>query len=393
MMQVKDNIYYIGKRDWELRSFHGHELSTYNGSSYNAYVIRDEKTALVDTVWNVYEEEFLENLEKEVGISNLDYIIINHMEPDHGGSLGAIMERRPDIPIVCSVKGKDIIKKHFHKDWNFQTVKTGDTLNLGKTELVFVEMTMIHWPDSMMTFVKGPNVLLSNDAFGQHYAGASLFEDEVDQSVVWQEAIKYYAGILTPFSALIKKKIAEVVALNLPIDMIAPSHGVIWRKDPLRIIQKYAQWSDDYKEDLVTIIYDTMYNSTRKMAETIAAGLNSKGVLCRLYNGSLSDVSDLITEMFKSKGILVGSCTVNNGYLRSISGILDEIKGHKLKNKIGAAFGSYGWSGEAHKLISEELEEAGVKVVLEPLGFKYRPDPEELEKCFDFGCAFAEKLI
>lgn len=255
------------------------------------------------------------------------------------------MEKRPDIPIICSVKGAEIIKKHFHQDWNFKTVKTGDTLSIGKTELVFVDMTMIHWPDSMMTFVKGPDVLLSNDAFGQHYAGAFLFADQVDETVVWQEALKYFAVILSPFTQLIKKKIQEIGSINLPIKMIAPSHGVIWRKDPMRIVDQYSKWADDYNEAAVTLIYDTMYHSTRKMAEAIAAGIESKGVLCRLFNSSLSDVSDLITEMFKSKGIIIGSCTVNNGCLRSIAGILDEIRGHKLKNKIGAAFGSYGWSG------------------------------------------------
>ena len=329
MIQVKDQVYYLGYKDWELRSFHGHELSTFNGSSYNSYLIKDEKTVLVDTVWYPHADDFMEILDKEVGIDNIDYIVINHAEPDHGGTLGAIMERRPDIPIYCSVKGADIIRKHFHKDWNFRTVKTGDTLTLGQCELHFVDMTMIHWPDSMMTFVKGPNVLLSNDAFGQHLAGASIFEDEVDQAVVWQEALKYFAGILAPMTPLIKKKIAEVIALNLPIEMIAPSHGVIWRKEPLRIVEKYALWADNYDEGFVTIVYDSMYNATKKMAHAIASGLESKGVLCKLYNSSLSDISDVITQLFRSKGIIVGSCTVNNGYLRSIAGVIDEIRGHK----------------------------------------------------------------
>ena len=207
----------------------------------------------------------------------------------------------------------------------------------------------------MMTFVKGPNVLLSNDAFGQHFAGASIFEDENDECVVMQEAIKYYAGILTPMSALIKKKIAEVLALNLPIEMIAPSHGSIWRKNPLRIVEKYAKWSDNYDEGYVSIIYDTMYDATKKMADSISRGLESKGVLTKQFNSSLTDMSDLITDIFKSKGIIVGSCTVNNGYLRSIAALVDEIKGRKFKNKVGAAFGSYGWSGEAPKRYTRSL--------------------------------------
>lgn len=392
MLHVKDQIYYLGIRDWELRSFHGHELSTFNGSSYNCYLIKDEKTVLVDVAWTPHSREFTDNLEKEVGLDNIDYIIINHSEPDHSGALTDIMERRPDIPIYCSAKGVETIRKQYHKDWNFRAVKTGDTLNIGNYELLFIEMTMIHWPDSMMTFVKGPNVLLSNDAFGQHLAGASIFEDELDECTVWQEAIKYFANILTPFTALIKKKIDEVISMNLPIEMIAPSHGAIWRKNPLRIVEKYAQWSDNYDEGYVTIVYDTMYNATKKMANAIAKGLESKGTKCRQFNSSLSDMNDLITDLFKSKGIIIGSCTVNNGPLRSIAALLAEIKGHKLKNKVGTAFGSYGWSGEAHKKIYKELEEAGIKMVMEPIAVKYQPDENELDACCQFGRDFANYL-
>lgn len=392
MIQVKDQIYHLGLRDWELKNFHGHELSTYNGSSYNSYLIKDEKTVLVDTVWSPHSREFMDILDKEVGIDNIDYIIVNHAEPDHSSTLIDIMERRPDIPIYCSVKGIETIRNLYHKDWNFRAVKTGDTLNIGQYELLFVDMTMIHWPDSMMTFVKGPNVLLSNDAFGQHFAGASIFEDEVDECTVWQEALKYYAMILTPFSPLIKKKIKEVIELNLPIEMIAPSHGVIWRNNPLRIVEKYAQWSDNYDEGFVSIVYDTMYDATKKMANAISKGLESKGILTKQFNSSLSDMSDLVTEIFKSKGVIIGSCTVNNGYLRSIAALISEIKGHKLKNKVGAAFGSYGWSGEAHKKIHKELEEAGFKMAHEPVSAIYQPKEQDLEACFQMGRAFANSL-
>ncbi len=389
MLQVKDQIYHLGLRDWELRSFHGNELSTYHGSSYNSYLIKDEKTVLVDTVWHPHTNEYMRTLEEEVGIDNIDYIIVNHSEPDHSGALVDILERHPDIPIYCSVKGVETIRKQYHKDWNFRPVKTGDTLSTGQYELVFVDMTMIHWPDSMMTFVKGPNVLLSNDAFGQHFAGASIFADEVDECEVWQEAIKYYAMILTPFSPLIKKKINQVLELNLPIEIIAPSHGLIWRKDPLKIVEKYAQWADNYDEGYVSIIYDTMYDATKKMAISIAKGLEEKGVPSKQFNSSLNDMSDLVTEIFKSKGVIVGSCTVNNGYLRSIAALIGEIEGHKFKNKVGAAFGSYGWSGEAHKKIHKELGEAGIKMVHEPVSAKYQPDKAELEAFVQMGREFS----
>lgn len=392
MIQVKDQVYYLGLRDWEIKEFHGHELSTHHGTSYNSYLIKDEKTVLVDTIWDTHANTFLDILDREVNIDQIDFIVVNHAEPDHGGSLGRLLERRPDLPIYCSVKGAEIIRRHFHKDWNFRTVKSGDTLNIGKCELQFVDMTMIHWPDSMMTFVKGPNVLLSNDAFGQHYCPASIFEDEADPCTVWQEAEKYFGYILTPFAPLIRKKLAEVVAMKLPIEVIAPSHGVIWRKDPLRIVEKYALWANDYHEGTAVVAYDTMYNATKKMAEAIAEGIESRGVKCKLFNCAVSDASDVVTEMFKAKGIVLGSCTVNNSYLRSIAGILEEIHGHKFKNKIGASFGSYGWSGEAHKKIHKQLEEAGIKVVMEPKSVKYQPDSAELDACVQMGQEFADIL-
>lgn len=393
LTQVKENVFYTGIRDWELRMFHGHELSTFNGSSYNSYLIKDEKTVLVDTVWKPHSNTFIETLETEVGIANIDMVIVNHNEPDHGGGLVALLEKNPNIEVVCSVNGVDIIKKHFNNpDWNFHPVKTGDVINIGKANLTFVEMTMIHWPDSMMTFMSGTNILFSNDAFGQHFYGPSIFADQVDSCLVWAEAFKYFAAILAPFTPLIKRKVAEVVALNLPLEMIAPSHGVIWREDILKIVEKYAEWSDTYHEGCVTVAYDTMYEATKKMAEAIAKGIEDSGVPVKLYNTATSDQSDLITEFFRSKGIILGSCTVNNGSLRSLAGVIDEIRGHKLKGKIGFTFGSYGWSGEAPKHMHEELEKAGIKMVQEPVMAKYTPSAEELAACYEAGKTFAKNF-
>lgn len=392
MIEIKKNIYWTGIRDWELRQFHGHELSTHRGSTYNSYLVRDEKTALVDTVWDPYKDDFLEMLDKNIGLQSIDYIVINHVEPDHGGSLGHIMSRIPNTPIYCTKNGAEIIRKTYHQDWDFRVVKTGDTLKLGEYELVFVEMQMLHWPDSMMTYVKGANVALSNDAFGQHYASLSLFNDETDTCELYQEAIKYYANILAPFSPLIKKKVEEIRAMNLPIDMIAPSHGVIWRTNPMQIVDKYYEWSQNYNEGFVAIIYDTMYNATKAMAGAIAEGLALEGVRYKIYNASISDESDLITDMFRAKGVIIGSCTVNNTVLRPVIGILEEIKSHKLKGKYAAGFGSYGWSGEAHKLISQKLGEAGLHIIAEPLGLKYRPTAEELQQCVEYGRNFARNM-
>jgi len=386
MLEIKKNIYWCGIRDWGLGVFHGHELSTHRGSSYNSYLIKDKKTVLVDTVWDPYKELFVTDLEENVGLSNIDAIVINHVEPDHGGSLGLLMEKIPNTPIYCTKNGAEIIKKYFGKDWNFNIVKTGDTLDLGEYKLKFVEMQMIHWPDSMLEYVEGAKLVISNDAFGQHYCGVSMFNDEVDKCELYQEAIKYYANILTPFKPLIKKKIEQIVALNLDFDMIAPSHGVIWRDNPIQIVEKYLQWSEaSFNEGNVAIIYDTMYHSTRVMAEAIARGLEEEGVKFKIFNAATKDKSDLNTEIFKANAVLIGSSTVNNTVLRPISALLDEIKGLKMKNKLALGFGSYGWSGEAHKIISDKLAEAGLTVCAEPLGIRYKPSSDELNQCVEVG--------
>ena len=392
MLKISENVYWDGIQDWDLKLFHGHELSTHRGSTYNSYVIKDEKTVLVDTVWFPHKETFMKRIEADVGVDNIDMIIIQHNEPDHGGALEAIMEARPDLPIYCTEFGEKIIKAHFHKDWNFKTVKTGDTLDIGKNTLTFVEMRMIHWPDSMMTYLSHDKVLLSNDAFGQHYCAKSMFNDEVDSDELYQEAIKYYANILTPFSPIISKKIKEVVGLNLDIEVIAPSHGVIWRENPVQIIEAYAKWSGNYSEDYAIIVYDTMYEATRKMAEAIEAGLRSKGVKVKLYNSSVSDMSDLITEIFKAKAIAVGSCTVNNSALTSVVAITHEIQAHRMKGKPYLAFGSYGWSGEAPGHIDEILEKTKMIKVTEPLKAKYSPVEGELKDCFEAGVKLAKAI-
>ncbi|MFA5756608.1 MAG: MBL fold metallo-hydrolase, partial [Smithellaceae bacterium] len=252
--EITPGVDWVGKIDWELRKFHGEEYSTHRGSSYNAYLVRDEKTALIDTVWSPFAKEFVNNLDKEIDLNQIDYVIANHAEMDHSGALPFLMHRIPDKPVYCTANGLKSLKGHYHKDWNFQVVKTGDKLSLGKKELIFVEAMMLHWPDSMMEYLTGDAILFSNDAFGQHIATEHMFNDLVDQSELFEEATKYYANILTPFSPLVTKKINEVVAFNLPVNFICPSHGVIWRDNPLQIAQKYLQWAADYQENQISII-------------------------------------------------------------------------------------------------------------------------------------------
>ncbi len=392
--KMTDKVTWVGKIDWELRSFHGDEYSTDRGSSYNSYLVRDKKTVLIDTIWEPFAEEFVENLKKEIDLNEIDYIIAQHGEVDHSGSLPLLMKEIPNTPIYCTANGAKILKGHYHQDWNFVEVKTGDTLDIGESTLTFVEARMLHWPDSMMTYMSGDNILFSNDAFGQHYASDLMYNDLVDQAELYQEAIKYYANILTPFSALVTNKIKEVLSFELPLNMIATSHGIIWRDNPAQIIEKYMEWADAYQEDQITIVYDSMWGATRKMAEEIARGIKSvaKDTTVKLFNAAHSDKNDVITELFKSKAILFGCSTVNKGIMHATGGMLEMIGGIGFKNKKGAAFGSYGWSGETVGLLEERLKKAKIEVIQEGLKVLWNPDEEAKSECREFGKQFANKL-
>jgi flavorubredoxin len=392
--KLTDKVTWVGKIDWELRTFHGEEYSTDRGSSYNSYLIRDKKTVLIDTVWIPFAEEFVENLKKEIDLNEIDYIIAQHSEVDHSGALPLLMKEIPNTPIYCTANGAKILKGHYHEDWNFVEVKTGDTLDIGESTLTFVEARMLHWPDSMMTYMSGDNILFSNDAFGQHLASEQMFNDLVDQAELYQESIKYYANILTPFSPLVTKKIEEVLSFNLPLNMIATSHGIIWRDNPVQAVENYLKWANDYQENQITIVYDTMWNGTRRMAEAIAEGIKSvdKDVVVKLYNAAKTDKNDIITELFKSKAFLFGSATVNKSIMHATSGILEMIRGIGFKKKKAAAFGAYGWSGENVAILEEKLKAAKIEIVQDGLKVLWNPDEDAMEACREFGKSFVEKL-
>jgi len=393
-LHIKNNVSWIGKIDWELRKFHGDEYSTHRGSTYNSYLIEEEKMAVIDTVWAPFAKEYVARLEQQIDLKKIDYIIANHAEIDHSGALPELMSRIPDTPIYCTANGVKSLKGHYHRDWNFHPVKTGDKLSLGSKELIFVEASMLHWPDTMFSYVTGDNILFSNDAFGQHYASEYMFNDLVDQAELMAECIKYYANILTPFSEFVSKKIREVLAFNLPVDIICTSHGVIWRDNPVRIVEQYLKWADSYQENQITIVYDTMWNGTRVMAEGIAEGLRQADsrVNLKLFNLAKSDRNDVMTEIFKSRAIVVGSPTINRGVLTSIAGLLEEMKGLKFKNKKAATFGCYGWSGESVKVIKAQLEAAGFQVIDDGLRCLWNPDPQGIESCVDYGKKLAGLL-
>ncbi|OJV20814.1 MAG: MBL fold hydrolase [Bacteroidetes bacterium 41-46] len=392
--RIVNNVYWVGKNDWELRKFHGYEYSTHKGSSYNSYLIQEEKTVLIDTVFQPFSKEFIDNLASEIDLKSIDYIIMNHAEPDHSGAISELLRLIPGTPVYCTENGVKSLKGQFHGEWNFKTVKTGDKLDLGNgKELIFIQAPMLHWPDSMFCYMTKDNILFSNDAFGQHFCTELLFNDLVNQSELYQEAIKYYANILTPFSPLVLKKIDEVLKFNLPVDFICPSHGVIWRDNPAQIIHKYVEWASAYQENQITIVYETMYNGTRSIAESIVKGINSEDqvVDIKLYNIATNDLNDIITEIFKSKAVFIGSPTVNNGIMSHTAGLMEMVKGLKFKGKKGASFGCFGWSDASTKIIGNHLKESGFEMVGEPISCNWGPDEDAMQRAFEFGRSVVSK--
>ena len=380
---VKNNVSWVGYMDWELKSFHGDEYSIKNGSSQNAYLVEEEKTVLVDTVWSPHRDEFIENLRKELdgNLGKIDCIIVNHGEQDHSGSLPALLKEIPDTPIYCTAAAVQSLEGQYGKNgWNFKVVKTGDILDIGNgKQLIFIEMKMLHWPDSMAAYMTGDNILFSMDAFGQHFAVEEMFNDKANQALLYKEAMKYFTNILNPFASFVTRKLEEIAKLNLPIDIIAPSHGVVWRDHPEQIVKKYAEWADAYQEDQVTVAYDTMWNGTKALAHAVADEIHrqSPDTVVKVYNTAETDKNELMTEVFRSRAIAVGSPTCVNEVLNSVSAFLAFAKTLKFKNKKAAAFGCYGWSGESVKLLKERLADAGFEVADASVRSLWNPDEED----------------
>jgi len=390
IVELKKGIYWVGAIDWNIRDFHGY--STPFGTTYNAYLILDEKNVLVDTVKAPFYLEMVGRISEIIDPSKIDVIVSNHVEMDHSGSLPQIFDRIGNPTVMTSERGMKGLEKHYQKSMNFKTVKTGDTLSVGHRTLAFVEAPMLHWPDSMFTYIKEDQVLLPNDAFGQHFASCQRFEDEVGDEVM-KHAAKYYANILWPLAPLILKKVDEVVKMGIPIDMIGPSHGLIWRKDPSRIIQAYVDWSQGKVRNKIVVIYDTMWGSTESIAKAILKGLIEEGAEARLLHLRSNHRSDIIEEMLDAKGVLLGSPTLNNGMFPSMGDFLTYMKGLRPKGKVFGLFGSYGWGGGAIKEMKKNLGGEKFEVWEKELGIQYLPDSEELKKAIQFGKEFARKVL
>jgi flavorubredoxin len=388
--KIVDGIYDVGVIDWNVRDFHGY--STDRGTSYNAFLVIDEKVALIDTVKAPFADQLIGNISQIIDPKQIDVVISNHTEMDHSGALPHIMQRvGEDKPIYCSKMGAKNLAGHFTTPWNYHPVKDGETLSLGKRTLTFLETRMIHWPDSMFTYLNEDRILFSSDGFGQHYAGFEKFDDQADADLMAQ-AKKYYANILLLYAPRILKLLEKVVASGIQIDMICPDHGVIWRKDPGRIIEAYLRWSRQETEKKAVVVYDTMWKSTETMANAVAEGISSSGVRVKPIHIRSSHRSDIMTDVLDSAAVVVGSPTLNNQMFPTVADLLVYMKGLKPVNKIGGAFGSYGWSGEAVKQVMAEL--AGMKFNMIDAGprLQYVPAAEGLEACIQYGRRIGEAV-
>jgi flavorubredoxin len=390
-VEISKNIYDVGVTDWNIRDFHGY--STHAGTTYNAFLVIDEKVALIDTVKAPFGDQLLDNISKIIDPGKIDMVISNHTEMDHSGSLPRVMHRiGEDKPLYCSAMGAKNLVQHYPQAWNFHPVKSGQEVSIGAKTFTFLETRMVHWPDSMFTYLKEDKILFSSDGFGQHYASFEKFDDLVGDDVMVQ-AKKYFANILMLYAPRILKLIEQVQSLGLEIEMICPDHGIFWRKNPGKIIDAYVKWSQPTAEKKAVVVYDTMWNSTKAMAEAIADGISSQGVTVFPMHIRSSHRSDIMTEVLDAKAVVVGSPTLNNQMFPTVADFLTYMKGLKPTDKIGGVFGSYGWSGESVKMVQAELEAMKFDVIDPGVKIQYVPDSNGLSACYDYGQKIARAVI
>lgn len=394
-VEIKPDIYWVGAVDWAVRDFHGYE--TPHGTTYNNYLIMDDEVTLVDTVREEFAATTVDGIRGIVDPSRIRRVIVNHIENDHMGALDRIMALCPEATIHVGKRGLKGMERFFDvSKWNVETITTGDELKLGRYTLSFIETSMLHWPDSIVTCVKEAKLLFSQDAFGQHYASTSRFDDEfaacASAAELEDAVVDYYANILMPFGSLIKKTISSIRDSGIPIDMIAPDHGVIWREDPEKVIRMYLDMADGKAEARVALVYDTMWHGTEMMNQPIVQGIKDEGLECKVIKLRNTPMSAAVKELWKSRGFLVGSPTLNNEMFPSVAAFMTYLRGLRPRSRIASAYGTFGWGGGAVKKMLAALGDMKLELVEPGLEVQYRPLAEDKEKCYEFGREFARRI-
>jgi len=389
-LEIADGIYWVGSIDWNIRDFHGY--STNLGTTYNAYLILDEKITLIDSVKKEFSDELISNIGKIIDPKKISYVISNHTEMDHSGGLARVMHKvGEEKPLFCSKMGHKNLSRHFSQNWNYRPVENGEELSLGKRTVTFLETRMLHWPDSMFSYLKEDKILFSSDAFGQHYAGIERFDDQVGDAIM-PHAKKYFANILLLYAPLILKLVETVTDMDLALDMVCPDHGIMWRQDPMKIINAYVEWSLQKPKRKALVVYDTMWQSTEQMANAIVDSLVQQGIDAKPMHLRKWHRSEIMTEVLDAGAVIVGSPTLNNGLFPTVGDFLTYMKGLKPQNKVAAAFGSYGWSGESVKLINSQLEQMKFNIIDPGVKIQYVPGQKDLEACYELGGKIAKAL-
>ena len=389
-VKISEKVYWVGAIDWNIRDFHGY--STKKGTTYNAYLVLSEKPTLIDAVKKEFYNEMMERIKSVIDPQKIKIIISNHAEMDHSGCLPEAVNMICPDEVYVSAMGMKHLTAQFHENLKLKVVKTGDKIDIGGDTISFIEARMLHWPDSMLSFLEKENILFTNDVFGMHYATSKLFDDENDEKIWLREAEKYYANIILPYSDIVTRFLTQFSTMNITPKMIAPDHGFIWRKDPLRIVKLYREWALQKPQNKAVIVYDTMWGSTEKMATYIADGLRAGGTEVQMMSMHVSHRSEVITEMFYAGALLVGSPVLNSQIFPAMADVLCYLKGLRKKNLIGAAFGSYGWNGTPIDGLTKQLEEMGVEVVSPALKVSFVPDEGAKKACFDLGLEISKKL-
>lgn len=391
-VKLTDRVYWVGAIDWAIRNFHGYQTS--RGTTYNAFLILDDKITLIDTVKKPFLSEMMSRISSVVDPEKIDYIVSNHSEMDHTGALPEAMTIIRPEKVYASPNGKKALQKHFHWDpETITTVKTGESLPLGETTLSFIETRMLHWPDSMVSYLAEEKILFSQDGFGMHLASTERFDDELSLHTLDEEAEKYFANILMPFSPLVTRLMSQLKELDLDVELLCPDHGPVWRSHIGRILGKWSEWAQQRPTRKAIVIYDTMWKSTASMADAICNGLSSLGISVRVMPLSSSHMSNVATEVIEAAALIVGSPTINGQIFPTVAACMTYLGSLKPRNMVGAAFGSYGWSGEAPGKLEKMLEDQNIPLAAEALKINYVPDEDALQKATEFGISVGHKLL
>lgn len=374
-IEISPKVWWVGGIDWNERLFHGY--TTERGITYNAYLIMDEKITLIDTCKATFADELVQRISQVVDPAKIDVVITNHVEMDHSGSLPVIHKIAPNAEIYASAgAGVNELRAHFGIEAT--PVKTGDTLCIGERTLSFVTTPMVHWPDNMVTYSDVDKILFSNDAFGQHFATTKRFDDENDMCEVMKQAKKYYANIVWPYGMQAGRALAAVKGLELK--MVAPSHGCIWRSHIDEIIAKYEEWTTYQTQEKAVVVFDSMWHSTESMAREICDAFIAEGISAQLIDVKSTHISDIMLYMCDAKYVAVGSPTLNSNMLPTVASFLTYMRGLSPKNeqRIGLAFGSYGWAPLGPKQVYAELENAKFQLPVPVVAQQWVPSEENL---------------